>query len=78
MTGISVVCKDFQVHSVSMGKDAQAEVTVEAEYQGQMFRGRGISTDSIEASAKAFLDAINRVLALGVSPVTERSATASL
>ncbi|MBX3412220.1 MAG: 2-isopropylmalate synthase [Pirellulales bacterium] len=78
MTGISVVCKDFQVHSVSMGKDAQAEVTVEAEYQGQMFRGRGISTDSIEASAKAFLDAINRVLALGVSPLPERSATASL
>jgi len=78
MTGVALVCKDFQVHSVSMGKDAQAEVTVEAEYQGQMFRGRGISTDSVEASAKAFLDAINRVLALGVAAEIERPATASL
>lgn len=60
-TGIHVICKEFNVHSVSVGKDAQAEVTVEIEYQRQMYRGRGVSTDSLEASAKAFLDAINRV-----------------
>ena len=60
-TGIRVVCKDFQVHSVSMGKDAQAEVTVEVDYKGHLYRGRGVSTDSVEASAVAFLDAINRV-----------------
>ena len=64
MTGVSVVCKDFQVHSVSVGKDAQAEVTIEADYQGHNYRGRGISTDSVEASAKAFLDAINRIAAI--------------
>ncbi len=60
MTGVTLVCKDFAVHSVSVGKDAQAEVVVEAEYQGRAVRGRGISTDSIEASAMAFLDAVNR------------------
>ena len=60
-TGIRVVCKDFQVHSVSIGKDAQAEVTVEVDHKGQLYRGRGVSTDSVEASAVAFLDAINRV-----------------
>ncbi|HJT31933.1 MAG TPA: alpha-isopropylmalate synthase regulatory domain-containing protein, partial [Pirellulales bacterium] len=63
ITGIDVVCRDFRIHSVSVGKDAQAEVTVEVERRGQLYRGRGVSTDSIEASAKAFLNAINRIAA---------------
>ncbi|HWB01173.1 MAG TPA: 2-isopropylmalate synthase [Pirellulales bacterium] len=63
ITGTNVVCKDFNVHSVSVGKDAMGEVTVEVEHDGQLYRGRGVSTDSIEASAKAFLNAINRILA---------------
>jgi 2-isopropylmalate synthase len=69
LTGIVTVCRDFRVQAVTVGKDAQAEVTVELEpanpeYAGQVQRGRGVSTDSLEASAKAFLAAINR-LALG-------------
>ena len=59
-----MVCKDFRVHSVTVGKDAQGEVTVEVEHEGRLYRGRGVSTDSVEASAKAFLNAINRI-ALG-------------
>jgi 2-isopropylmalate synthase len=62
ITGIHVVCHDFNVHSVTVGKEAQGEVTVEVEYKGQLYRGRGVSTDSIEASAKAFLYAINRII----------------
>ena len=61
ITGVDVVCRDFNVHSVTVGKDAQGEVTVEVEHDGQIYRGRGVSTDSVEASAKAFLNAINRV-----------------
>ena len=61
LTGYSVLCRDFRVHSVTVGKDAQAEASVEAEYEGHVFRGRGVSTDSVEASALAFLSAINRV-----------------
>ena len=57
----SVVCKAFRDHSVTVGKDAQGEVAVEVEYQNRLFRGRGVSTDSVEASAKAFLNAINRI-----------------
>jgi 2-isopropylmalate synthase len=64
ITGIELRCRDFQVHSVSVGKDAQAEVTVEVEHKGAIYRGRGVSTDSLEASARAFLDAINRVAML--------------
>jgi len=60
ITGISVVCREFRVHSVTLGKDAQAEASIEAEYQGHIYRGRGVSTDSMEASAIAFLGAINR------------------
>ena len=67
LTGITTVCRDFRVQAVTVGKDAQAEVTVELEYQGQQQRGRGVSTDSLEASAKAFLAAVNR-LALGGQP----------
>jgi len=63
ITGYTVVCKDFNVHSVTVGKDAQGEVMVQVEYQDRLYRGRGISTDSVEASAKAFLNAINRIAA---------------
>ena len=69
LTGVMTVCRDFRVQAVTVGKDAQAEVTVELQPAGaapgsQIARGRGVSTDSLEASAKAFLAAVNRV-ALG-------------
>jgi 2-isopropylmalate synthase len=68
ITGISVSCRDFRVHSVTVGKDALGEVQVQIEYNGEIFRGRGVSTDSLEASAKAFLNAINRILAKNHRP----------
>ena len=52
-----------EVRSVAVGKDAQGEAQVELEYEGRLYRGRGVSTDSIEASTKAFLNAINRIAA---------------
>ena len=61
--GFDVVCHDFRVQAVTVGKDAQGEVNVEVEHNGQIYRGRGVSTDSVEASAKAFVNAINRVAA---------------
>jgi 2-isopropylmalate synthase len=67
LTGITTTCRDFRVQAVTVGKDAQAEVTVELEHAGSVQRGRGVSTDSLEASAKAFLAAVNR-LAIGVQP----------
>jgi len=67
LTGITTTCRDFRVQAVTVGKDAQAEVTVELEHAGSVQRGRGVSTDSLEASAKAFLAAVNR-LALGGQP----------
>jgi 2-isopropylmalate synthase len=65
ITGLTVRCRDFRVHSVTVGKDAQGEVNVEIEHNGQVYRGRGVSTDSVEASALAFLNAINRIAVQG-------------
>ncbi len=64
ITGTTVVCRDFTVHSVTLGQDAQGAAMVQVEYDGRMFRGRAVSTDSVEASAKAFLSAINRIAAV--------------
>jgi 2-isopropylmalate synthase len=61
ITGIEVKLRDYHVRSVTVGEDAQGEAIVEAEYEGKTIRGRGVSTDIIEASALAFLQVINRV-----------------
>ena len=46
-----------QIDTIGLDDLSDGEVTVQLEYQGSLFRGRGISTDSVEASAKAFLNA---------------------
>jgi 2-isopropylmalate synthase len=51
----------FQVSAVTGGVDALGEVTVTVEVEdGQRFTGRGVSTDIVDASARAYLDALNR------------------
>jgi 2-isopropylmalate synthase len=69
ITGVSVVVRDFRVHSVTRGQDAQGESNIEVERNGHVFRGRGVSTDTVEAATLAFLDAVNRA-ELGGSAVT--------
>jgi len=61
ITGVSVKLRDYNVHSVSVGEDAQGEARVEIECNGRIQRGQAVSTDIIEASALAFLQAINRL-----------------
>lgn len=64
IVGIKTKLLDYNLRSVSSGKDAIGEVTVKLEYQGQTIIGRGSSTDIIEASVKAYLNAINRIITL--------------
>ena len=53
---------DYSVKSVTGGTDALGEVTVRiADREGTIYAGRGSSTDIIEASAKAYLQAINKL-----------------
>jgi 2-isopropylmalate synthase len=65
ITGTPVVVRDFRVHSVTRGTDAQGEATIEAEHQGRVYRGRGVSTDTVEAATLAFLNAVNKAVAGG-------------
>ncbi len=60
-TSIKTELKNFKVRSVTMGDDAQGEVTVTLEHNGRSYRGNGISTDIVEAGARAYLDVINRI-----------------
>ncbi|MBI2164531.1 MAG: 2-isopropylmalate synthase [candidate division NC10 bacterium] len=53
------------LRAVTGGKDAMGEVTVAVEMDGQRVVGRGSSTDVIEASVRAYLHAINKVVATG-------------
>ncbi len=61
ITGMKLACKDYEVRSASLGRDAQGEVTLEVEHEGQTYRGRGVSTDTVEASIMAILNAVNRI-----------------
>jgi 2-isopropylmalate synthase len=61
-TGLKPKLVDYSLRAVTSGKDAQGEVTIRIEESGLTILGRGASTDIIEASAKAYLHAINRLL----------------
>jgi len=61
ITGIEVKLKDYHVRNITMGEDAQGEALVEVDFQGKSLRGRGVSTDIVEASAQAFLQVINQI-----------------
>ncbi len=63
ITGISPKLEDYSLRSVSSGKDALGEVTVRVDHKGLKMLGRGTSTDIIEASAKAYVTAVNRIMA---------------
>lgn len=57
---------DYSLRAVSAGKDALGEVTVKVDFgDGVVITGKGTSTDVIEASARAYLNAVNRYLANG-------------
>ncbi|MEK6258132.1 MAG: 2-isopropylmalate synthase [Planctomycetota bacterium] len=60
--GITAELKDFQVRAVSSGEDAQGETTVEINYLGRRYHGKAVSTDIIEASALAYLKALNKAV----------------
>jgi 2-isopropylmalate synthase len=62
ITGVELVCKDFRVRSATLGRDALGEVNVEVEHRGKTYRGVGVSTDSVESTILAMLNAINRIL----------------
>ncbi|HET6249844.1 MAG TPA: 2-isopropylmalate synthase [Tepidisphaeraceae bacterium] len=61
ITGIQCSLLDYRIRAVSKGKEAQGEVQIELDHNGRKIRGRGLSTDILEASARGYLAAINRL-----------------
>jgi len=53
---------DYQIRAITVGTDAMGEASLEIASDGDSVRGRGASTDIVEASAKAYLNAINRLI----------------
>ncbi|MBN9000107.1 MAG: 2-isopropylmalate synthase, partial [Rhizobiales bacterium] len=51
----------YQVHAVTEGTDAQAEVSVRLEEDGKSVTGRGADPDTMVASAKAYVSAVNKI-----------------
>ncbi len=62
-TGLSPKLENYSIRAVTGGQEALGEATVKISDNGNIFIGRGVSTDIIEASAKAYVDAINRMAA---------------
>jgi len=68
ITGLKGRLQDYALRSATSGKDAIGEVSMKIDFDGTVVSGRGSSTDVIEASARAYLSALNRM----VQPATPR------
>ena len=62
ITGMKGRLQDYQLRAVTSGKDALGEVSVKVDFDGTVVFGKGTSTDVIEASARAYINAVNRLV----------------
>jgi 2-isopropylmalate synthase len=67
IVGIEVEVEDYYVHNLTHGGDSFGEATVRLRQNGFEAVGRAAATDVIEASARAFLNAINRLIIMSES-----------
>lgn len=52
---------DFQIQSVTEGREAMGETVVRLRFEGKIYSGRGISTDIVGSSIDAYLNAVNKI-----------------
>ena len=62
-TGVAVELTSFDIRNITVGEDAQGEAVVAVSHAGRTWQGKGFDTDIIQASALAFLQAVNRIAA---------------
>ncbi len=60
--GMDITLVDYYLKAVTSGKDALGEVIVKIKNNGRVFLGKGLSMDILEASAKAYVNAINKMI----------------
>ncbi|MGH9126288.1 MAG: alpha-isopropylmalate synthase regulatory domain-containing protein, partial [Acidimicrobiales bacterium] len=61
-TGIDSQLTDFNVNGVTGGVDALGDVIIQVVADGVRVSGRGVSTDVVEAAARAYLNAVNKIV----------------
>ena len=61
------------MRGITGGKNAMGDVVVRVLHNGHKIIGRGASTDVIEASIRAYLNAINKILTKNDTPKTEKA-----
>ena len=62
ITGRHFELDDFDLSAVTEGKEAMGQAVVKLRYNGVIYSGRGISTDIIGASIRAYVAAINKIV----------------
>ncbi len=75
---LSARLEEFDVRSVSEGKDAQGEVRVTINVNGRHYQGKAVSTDIIDGAAHAYLKALNKADSDRRSPASGTTAPASV
>ncbi|NLK41129.1 MAG: 2-isopropylmalate synthase, partial [Planctomycetes bacterium] len=74
-TGQTPELENYSMRAITGGKEAMGEATVRIkDANRRTYIGRGVSTDIVEASAKAYLDAINRMTACAGACKGEKAA----
>ena len=61
ITGLKPTLKQYRLQAVTEGKEAQGEVTVQLDADGLTVFGKGVATDVVEASARAYMHALNKL-----------------
>ena len=62
ITGLQGRLSDYTINSVTKGKDALGEVFVHVRFHGRSYSGKAASVDIIDASARAYLNAVNKAM----------------
>jgi 2-isopropylmalate synthase len=65
ITGLKGRLQDYQIRAVTSGKDALGEVSIKVDFDGTVVPGKASSTDVVEASARAYVNALNRLVQPG-------------
>ena len=74
-TGVEGRLVSFHVSAVTGGTDALGDVVIQLDVDGRRVTGRGVATDVVEASARAYLAAVNRSFAVAAPSEASRDAS---
>ena len=62
ITGCHYELDDFQIQAITEGREAMGQTVVKLRFEGRLYSGRGISTDIVDASIRAYLSALNKIV----------------